>query len=106
MSKINLYQTFNSNLKNHFSPTHLQDIDESDGYSRDPVQRPRTISESIIQSCKEVVAMREGKILKRSLDELFLNIEKWVTEENNRSTKQKQHFLLYIIIKLSIDILT
>lgn len=43
--------------------------------------RPCTISESIIQSCKEVKNMREGRTPKRSLDELFNNIEKWSKEE-------------------------
>ncbi|MBD5521008.1 MAG: hypothetical protein HDR03_07235 [Lachnospiraceae bacterium] len=43
--------------------------------------RPCTISESIIQSCKEVKSMREGRTPKRSLNELFANIEKWSKEE-------------------------
>ena len=43
--------------------------------------RPCTISESIIESCKEVKSMREGRIPKRSLSELFANIEKWSKEE-------------------------
>lgn len=43
--------------------------------------RPCTISESIMQSCKEVKNMREGKIPKRSLNDLFTNIEKWSKEE-------------------------
>lgn len=43
--------------------------------------RPCTISESIIESCKEVKNMREGKTPKRSLNELFANIEKWSKEE-------------------------
>ena len=43
--------------------------------------RPCTISESIMQSCKEVKNMREGKAPKRSLSELFINIEKWSKEE-------------------------
>lgn len=33
------------------------------------VERPCTIMESIIQSCKEVTLMREGKIPKRSWKE-------------------------------------
>lgn len=45
------------------------------------LERPCTISESIMQSCKEVKNMREGKIPKRSLDDLFANIEKWSKEE-------------------------
>lgn len=44
-------------------------------------ERPCTISESIMQSCKEVKNMREGKIPKRSLNDLFANIEKWSKEE-------------------------
>lgn len=44
------------------------------------LERPCTISESIIQSCKEVKNMREGKIPKRSLNDLFANIEKWSKE--------------------------
>ncbi|MBO5057005.1 MAG: hypothetical protein J6C64_11715 [Lachnospiraceae bacterium] len=43
--------------------------------------RPCTISESIIESCKEVKSMREGRTPKRSLSELFANIEKWSKEE-------------------------
>lgn len=43
--------------------------------------RPCTISESIIESCKEVKNMREGRTPKRSLNELFVNIEKWSKEE-------------------------
>jgi len=43
--------------------------------------RPCTISESLIQSCKEVKSMREGRTPKRSLNELFVNIEKWSKEE-------------------------
>lgn len=45
------------------------------------LERPCTISESIMQSCKEVKNMREGKIPKRSLNDLFANIEKWSKEE-------------------------
>lgn len=45
------------------------------------LDRPCTISESIIQSCKEVKSMREGKTPKRSLNDLFANIEKWSKEE-------------------------
>ena len=41
------------------------------------LERPCTISESIMQSCKEVKNMREGKMTKRSLNDLFANIEKW-----------------------------
>ena len=41
------------------------------------LERPCTISESIMQSCKEVKNMREGKTPKRSLNDLFANIEKW-----------------------------
>ncbi|MBD5471909.1 MAG: hypothetical protein HDR20_03095 [Lachnospiraceae bacterium] len=41
------------------------------------LERPCTISESIMQSCKEVKNMREGKTTKRSLNDLFANIEKW-----------------------------
>jgi len=43
--------------------------------------RPCTITESVIQSCKEVKSMREGSTLKRSLNELYANIEKWEKEE-------------------------
>lgn len=45
------------------------------------LDRPCTISESIMQSCKEVKDMREGRIPKRSLNDLFANIEKWNKEE-------------------------
>lgn len=40
-----------------------------------------TISESIIQSCKEMKSMREGRTPKRSLSELFENIERLSKEE-------------------------
>ncbi len=45
------------------------------------LDRPCTISESIMQSCKEVKDMREGRTPKRSLNDLFANIEKWNKEE-------------------------
>lgn len=45
------------------------------------ITRPCTISESIMQSCKEVKMMREGKISKNSLEDLFSNIKKWSKEE-------------------------
>ncbi len=45
------------------------------------LERTCTISESIMQSCKKVKNMREGRILKRSLIDLFANIEKWSKEE-------------------------
>lgn len=45
------------------------------------LERPCTISESIMQSCKEVKNMREGRTPKRSLNDLFANIEKWCEEE-------------------------
>lgn len=45
------------------------------------LERPCTISESIMQSCKEVKNMREGRTPKRSLNDLFANIEKWCKEE-------------------------
>ena len=45
------------------------------------LERPCTISKSIMQSCKEVKDMREGRTTKRSLNELFANIEKWNKEE-------------------------
>ena len=44
------------------------------------LERPCTISESIMQSCKEVKNMREGRTSKRSLNDLFANIEKWSKE--------------------------
>lgn len=45
------------------------------------LDRPCTISESIMQSCKAVKSIREGKTPKRSLNDLFANIEKWNKEE-------------------------
>lgn len=45
------------------------------------LDRPYTISESIMLSCKEVKNMREGRTPKRSLNELFVNIERWCKEE-------------------------
>lgn len=43
------------------------------------LERPCTISESIMQSCKEVKDMREGRIPKRSLNDLFANIGSFLT---------------------------
>lgn len=43
--------------------------------------RSCTVLESITESCKEVKSMREGRTPKRSLSELFANIEKWSKEE-------------------------
>lgn len=43
-------------------------------------KRPCSVSESIIESCREVKEMRRGNIPKGSLDELFSNIEKWRKE--------------------------
>jgi phage terminase large subunit-like protein len=39
--------------------------------------RPCTITDSITQSCQEVRKMRDGKILEKSLDQLFSDIEQW-----------------------------
>lgn len=39
--------------------------------------RPCSISESLLQSCKEVKLMREGKSPKRNLEDLFSNINEW-----------------------------
>lgn len=44
-------------------------------------ERPCTVSESIMQSCKEVKQMREGKAPKRSLNRLFSEIERWGEED-------------------------
>ncbi len=55
--------------------------------------RPCTISESIIQSCKEMKSMREGRMPKRSLSELFENIERWSKEENNLIWGRGRKFL-------------
>ena len=49
--------------------------------------RPCTISESIIQFCKEMKSMREGRMPKRFLSELFENIEKWSKEEKEQMQK-------------------
>lgn len=44
--------------------------------------RPCTISESVLQSCKEVKLMREGKVPKLSLGSLFSDIQEWSEEES------------------------
>lgn len=44
------------------------------------IERPCSVRESIIQSCKEVKSMREGKSSLPSLEELFSNISKWKEE--------------------------
>ncbi len=58
-----------------------QEKEEQTMHAASNLERPCTISESIMQSCKEVKNMREGKIPKRSLNDLFANIEKWSKEE-------------------------
>ncbi len=45
------------------------------------LERPCTIAGSIMRSCKEVKSMREGRTPKRSLNDLFANIERWSNEE-------------------------
>ena len=47
------------------------------------LERPCTISESIMQSCKEVKDMHEGNTPKRFINDLFANVEKWNREEEN-----------------------
>ena len=44
-------------------------------------KRHCTIEKSIIQASKEVTLMREGKLPKKSLHDLFNNIEIWANEE-------------------------
>lgn len=46
--------------------------------------RPCTITESIIQTCKEVKIMREGKLPKNDLQDLWDSIEKWKTEDKEK----------------------
>lgn len=43
-------------------------------------KRSCSVSESIIEAFREVKEMREGKMPKHSLDELFSNIEEWRKE--------------------------
>lgn len=43
-------------------------------------ERYCAIEESIIQACNEVCLMRKGKLPKKSLSDLFENIEKWKSE--------------------------
>ena len=57
------------------------------------LERPCTISESIMQSCKEVKNMREGKTPKRSLSDLFANIE------NGAKRKKDKCIQLYLLIR-------
>ena len=40
-----------------------------------------SVKESLASSLKEVKLMQEGKIPKRSLDDLFKNIDKWANED-------------------------
>lgn len=44
-------------------------------------ERPCSISESIVQSCKEAKMMWEGKMPKRNLGNLFSDIDRWVEGE-------------------------
>lgn len=46
------------------------------------VERPCTIAESIMQSCKEVKLMRDGKIPKRSWRELRQQIQSEIEKED------------------------
>jgi hypothetical protein len=45
------------------------------------ITRDCTISESIKQSCKQVKLMREGKLPKPTLNDLFADIEIWKNED-------------------------
>ena len=47
----------------------------------DGLERSYPIAGSILRSCKEVKSMREGRAPKRSLNDLFVNIERWSNEE-------------------------
>jgi len=46
--------------------------------------RPCTITESIIESCKQVKLMQEGKIPKKTLQDLWDSIEKWKAEDEEK----------------------
>jgi len=49
------------------------------------VERYCTVSESLIESCKEVKLMREGKLPKHSLQDLWKNIEKWKSDDEGKN---------------------
>jgi hypothetical protein len=46
-------------------------------------ERPNTIIESLEQSLKEMKLIREGKLPKRTLEELDALCEQWVEEVEN-----------------------
>lgn len=47
-------------------------------------ERYCTIEESIIQASKEVRLMRDGKLPKKSLNDLFEKIEMWKNEDSEQ----------------------
>ena len=52
--------------------------------------RPCTISESITESLKEMKLMRDGSIPKRSLNDLWTNLDRWEKDiENVRGNTDK-----------------
>lgn len=67
----------NNDIKN---TNERQDLEEDDTMNA-IAERPYTITESIIESCKEVKLMREGKRPKNSLQDLWNNIEKWKSDD-------------------------
>ena len=55
--------------------------EESDMSATMNIERPCTILESLEKSCQEVKMMREGKIPKRSWNDLKNRMKKEVTED-------------------------
>lgn len=51
------------------------------------VSRPCSVSESIVNSFREVALMRAGKAEKPALEELFKNIREWVKEDSDKCTE-------------------
>ncbi len=60
----------------------INDLVNRDNSNRLDIKRPCSITESIIESCKQVKLMQEGKSPKKTWKELRVELQK-IKEENN-----------------------
>lgn len=62
-------------------------LNEGDDKMNVAANRYCPISESIIESCKEIKLMHEGKKKKNSLQDLWNNVDAWI-KENDKETDE------------------
>lgn len=58
------------------------------GWSEEEIERGETFMEGFIRACKEVRAMRDGKLPERSLEDFFARMDALIAEE---TAKENQH---------------